>query len=264
MSYFLTRGLKCSKKIWLLPCLLASYSTSFALNDSHTDIYATVVPVKQAQISSEITARVEHVNIKDGESFKKGQTLMSFDCRLIKIDLGKYQAKENADMAKLQSAKKLAELDSISHVEFAVAQSDWEQTRAEVQMLKYKEDHCTIKAPYSGVVMHRFINENELVKVGDPLLKILSNDQLEVKMYVESEHLPHLSIGSHFKLSLKELPKQRLSGEVTRIVHSIDPASQSLLIYGQLNGKDLPIFSGMSGEVAFDSMKSKRVAIKHD
>ena len=67
------------------------------------------------------------------------------------------------------------------------------------------------------------------------------------------------NIGTHFSFMLDELPKQCFDGTIIKIVGQIDPASQSILIYGKvaeklpnsLENKSQELFSGMSGVAYF-------------
>ena len=50
-------------------------------------IRGLVKPQKRAVISSEIPAKILSIPFKDGESFKKGETLVKFDCSLYQAEL---------------------------------------------------------------------------------------------------------------------------------------------------------------------------------
>ena len=58
---------------------------------------ALVVASQEAIISSELAARVAEVLIEETESFKKGDLLINFDCRL-------YEAQEDVVAANMNSA----------------------------------------------------------------------------------------------------------------------------------------------------------------
>ena len=53
-------------------------------NEEIRDARALVTATETVTISSELAARVEKINFLLGDAFKKGETLISFDCALYK------------------------------------------------------------------------------------------------------------------------------------------------------------------------------------
>lgn len=156
-------------KIYFISITLISFIgfflyTNTLLSNEQSQIYATIVPINEAQISSEITAKIKKIYFRVGESFKKNDQLIEFNCQHIQIEINKIQAKLKSTNANYQSAEKLKKLDSISDVELLSAESEHKQTLAELDQLKYNQSLCLIKAPYNGEVVGQFVNENETVK----------------------------------------------------------------------------------------------------
>ena len=71
-------------------------------------------------------------------------------------------------------------------------------------------------------------------------------------MYLSSDMLGFINQNTEFKLTLKEMPKQTFKGQIIKIVKRIDPASQSLLVYGKLINPPSDLFAGMSGIATFN------------
>lgn len=243
-------------------CLLYSNMVSaapentFLVGDQEAGkVYATLIPINQAIVASEISARIKTINFRPGQRFMKGDTLVAFDCKAAEIERGRLSAKLRGAEVRLESMAKLRELDSASNLEYGEALSKQEQAKAELEHVQYKIDNCIIKAPYPGEVIRLNINQDEFVQEGDPLLHIIENQNLEVQIYVPSKWLRWLKVGSGFTLSLEER-NEPYQGHVEKIVSNVDSASQSVLVYGKIdtNGDLLP---GMSGIAHFAIQKLK-------
>lgn len=239
--------------------------------DSKTEYqaYAVLTPVKAAELSSEMTGIILSIRYLPGETFSKGDTLITFNCKDIEIDIKRTTAEMKFTHAIKESTIQLQNLNSISSVDAAKAHSEHEKALAELEKHQHQLTKCTILAPYDGEVVAKEANVNETVKIGDPLIHIVNNKNLEVKMYIPSLWLQKLTIQTPFKLDLQELGDTvSINGKITKIVGNIDPASQSVLVFGKLNDENYKInrnnyklFSGMSGVANFEAL-SKQKAIQ--
>ncbi|MCF6775164.1 efflux RND transporter periplasmic adaptor subunit [Thiotrichales bacterium 19X7-9] len=214
-------------------------------------VYAIIIPVHEADISSGVNATISHIYYSPGESFHKGDKLLTFDCRNVEIDIKKAKAELQAALTAYKSNQELDQLKAISNVEFEKSKTEYEQAQAGVESLEYKLGKCTIVAPYDGELIAKHANANENVKIDDPLLSIVSIEDFEVQMFVPSIWLNWLKKGAEFSLKLQEVNKP-LEAKVVKIAGRVDPASQSVVIYGQLKQMPDDILAGMSGVATFN------------
>ena len=240
-----------------------SWSQEFTVDTKesrqHQQIYAVLTPVHEAELSSELNAKVKQIYFKPGDKFKKNDLLISFDCAPIELELKGVEAELKGTKAKLESNQQLDKLNSVSKLDLSLSESEHQKMLAKKSTLIYQKEKCLIKAPFNGEVINKEVNENEAVKSGDNLISIVSNQDVEVKMFVPSKWLEHIKIGSSFMLFLNEVHmNDGIPGKITKIVGRIDPASQSLLIFGKLSPRTVEkqqFYVGMSGHAQFDLKK---------
>ncbi|WP_440682697.1 efflux RND transporter periplasmic adaptor subunit [Cysteiniphilum halobium] len=234
------------------PTVITTYNKS-------SSTYASLFPIQKASLSSPMTGVIQKINFRPGDQFKQGDVLVQFDCEEVDLKSKRAQAELDAASAQLDSTTELMRLNSASKIELAKAKSQFEIAKADLNIMKFQQKQCQVLAPYHGEVVHQSAQDNETVKTDDPLIDIIDNRELEIKMYIPSTWLQHVKIHTPFTLLLDELPKARFHATVTKIVGQIDPASQSILIYGKLTTSDTSnkltpqmLFSGMSGIAYFD------------
>ncbi|WP_440993752.1 efflux RND transporter periplasmic adaptor subunit [Cysteiniphilum litorale] len=227
--------------------------------DKSNSTYASLFPIQKASLSSPMTGIIQKINFRPGDQFKQGDVLVQFDCEEVDLKSKRTQAELDAASAQLDSTTELMRLNSASKIELAKAKSQFEIAKADLNIMKFQQKQCQVLAPYHGEVVHQSAEENETVKTDDPLIDIIDNRELEIKMYIPSIWLQHIKAQTPFTLQLDELPKERFQAVVTKVVGQIDPASQSILIYGKLASSDTTdkltpqmLFSGMSGIAYFD------------
>ena len=205
-------------------------------------------------VSAEIAARVASLPLREGEAFRAGQTLVGFDCSLYQNQQRKAEATVEAATAVLQSNQRMAELNSIGRFEVEQSQAKLKEAQAEVASAKLLVGRCAIAAPFAGRVVKRQVAAHQYVSPGNPLLDIVETGQLELQMIVPSKWLSWLKPGSSFMVEVEELGKS-YPAKVQRLGAQIDPVSQTLPVYGVMDGSQPGLLPGMSGWAVFPARK---------
>lgn len=228
------------------------------VNVSVSPVYVSVQAKENTVFSSETSATIKSIPFRAGDAFVAGSILVEFDCRVQKADLRKALAQLESAASTAKSAEKLKKFDSISEQELIKAKADGEIASAEVDKLTAIVDKCTIKAPYDGVVSEAMVHAGESVKPGDPLLKIVNVNDLELHMQVPSVWLEWLKVGNEFKITIDEI-KKTFKAKVTKINPEIDPVSQTVKIVGVVLTPEPLLLPGMSGQANFSNMVVRKV-----
>lgn len=207
----------------------------------------------RAVLSAQVAAPIVVVSKRVGESFRKGETLIAFDCRRIEARVDAAQARASAAATSLKSLRRMLALESVGAAEVEMAEAELRGAAAEVSMQKVEAEYCTVKAPFDGRVVARMISPHESVAVGTELMAIIDEGAMEVEVLVPSTWLRFVSVGLPFTISMDATGKS-YPAEVTRLGGEIDPASQSVQVFGRLTGAAADeVLNGMSGRVIFDT-----------
>ncbi|MBJ7536153.1 efflux RND transporter periplasmic adaptor subunit [Marinomonas transparens] len=205
----------------------------------------------QMVLSSQLSGRIKTLAWREGQTFKKGQLLVNFDCAIYRAKLNYALAAETAAQKKKAIAQRLDNLQSISVMEVSQAESDLIMAKAERQIGDVMVKRCAIKAPFSGRVSERLVEQGEFVSEGEPLLDIYDNRAYVVELIVPSNWVRRIKVGDAFKVKLDETA-QEYPAKVTRLGAVIDPLSQSFSVFGQITSKEQNhLLPGMSGSALF-------------
>ena len=74
---------------------------------------------------------------------------------------------------------------------------------AELQLAEIAFDYATIRAPYPGVVTRRHTVEGAFVSVGDPVVALLNDNDLEIEADVPGKRIPGLTPGTEIAFTLE-------------------------------------------------------------
>lgn len=233
-----------------LMCLSACglTSTAYAAGETLT-ARAVIKSVDQVVLSGELTAKIAHLPKRMGDAFRKGETLVAFDCAIFKAQRDKVSAERALAQVKVSNAQELNRLNSIGKLEVAIAEAELQKVEAELRIATLNTDRCVIKAPYDGSVAGLQVNEHESVREQQPLIEIVGKENLEAEIIVAANAISWLKVGMPISLIIDETGKE-IQASLSHISPAIDSTSQTLQLRTKINDKS--ISAGMSATAKFN------------
>ena len=224
-------------------------------NQPASIIRGVVQPVNHASISTELVSLVADVPFREGERFQKGDILIAFNCARQLAELRAAKASSRAALIDWKNKRELLTYKAIVANEVKLAEAAFAEARARTDALKIQTDHCSVAAPFGGRIVERAINPHEMPTNGEPLLRIISDSQLELDLIVPSTWLVWLKPGQTFDFAIDETGKTHLAS-VSQISAAVDPVSQTIKIKGVFERPEKSVLSGMSGTATFHKSDS--------
>ncbi|WP_299768444.1 efflux RND transporter periplasmic adaptor subunit [uncultured Pseudoteredinibacter sp.] len=168
---------------------------SLSQNDNLARLPGTVISLRDALLSAEISGRLEWL-AEVGDTVEKGDTIAKIDDHLltlqlrndqaqikrIKADLS-YQRRQQERLSKLLQNNSVAknELDQVES-RIGILQQDLAIAEINSERAQYQLDRSKVVAPFSGVIANREMNLGELTQIGSPLLRLVDTEQLEISV----------------------------------------------------------------------------------
>lgn len=221
-------------------------STNPALENR--EIRAQLLPRRYTTLAAEIGAKVNHLTVQEGGSFRAGQTLVTLDCALQQAQLNKARAALNASEQTWNANVRLNELNSVGKVELQISEAEVIKAKAEVSSNSALISKCAIAAPFSGRVAEQKVREQQYVQPGQALLEILDDSVLELEFIVPSAWMAWIRPHYSFQVKIDETGKS-YPAKIQRIGARVDPVSQSVKLSAAIDGRFPELIAGMSGRV---------------
>jgi RND family efflux transporter MFP subunit len=205
---------------------------------------------EEAQLSSEMPGRITRM-AEEGETFRKGDTLVEFSCDMLRAEEDMARAAEQGARAQLDNQRRLEAVKSAGALDLAMAEARLSEAQARSRAAAAKGRLCRVLAPYDGVVLKRDAKPHESVNLMAPLLKVARRGTLEITIIAPAAWLPQIKTGMPFTFTAASTG-QKADGKLTRLGASVDPASQTTELRGEVaadtGGALKP---GMAGSVTF-------------
>lgn len=235
----------------LLLALLAISPLQAEENGGGLEARALVAAERQATLSAQLAARIEAIPVDVGDRFQRSAPLVVFDCKLEKAERAKLLMGLEAAREIHAANRRLMEFKSISEVEAAVSGAREKEARAQVAVAEARIALCVIAAPFDGRVVKRLANPHEYVTPGQPVLEILEDRALRLELLVPSLWGAWLKRGAPFTVRIEETGRA-YAARVRSFGARIDPVSQTLEVWADLDSAHDDLLSGMSGVARFD------------
>ncbi len=226
-----------------------------------------MVSAKQtAMVSTRMMGFVDKIYVKQGDRVKEGQLLLVINSD----DLKAKKAQAEAMVTEAEAAAKNATRDyerfkalhaqkSVSDKELENMEMNQTSVNAKLQMalqglneVNAMLAYTNIRAPFSGIITGKMIDEGSTANPGMPLLNIEQSGELDIRASVPENHVQYIQVGSPVKVDIKSLNKQidgniselspsaALTGGQYAIKIAIDPKEKENLRAGMYAGIHIP------------------------
>lgn len=161
---------------------------------------AVAVSLNNSAVAAQVDALVLDVPVRVGDNVKAGAVLVQLSCRDFELDRARLQAEKLATQAKLElsqwqlkQAETLAQQQTLpeeqvqeKRSQLAVLRGDLAAHAARIETTERQIAHCTVKAPFAGVVTERLIAVGQFASRGAALVRLLDISHQEVSAQVSS------------------------------------------------------------------------------
>ena len=172
-----------------------------------------------AEISTRMMAFVEKVFVKPGDKVQTGQTLIRLNADELEAKKAQASAQiATAELAAKNAAKDYQRFQALHAQESAsdkelenmelhqrAAASQLQMARQGLKEIEAMLTYTVIKAPFSGTVTQKNIDEGSMAKPGMPLLSIEQHQDMEVTATVPENEVSRVTLGDRVEVEVKAL-----------------------------------------------------------
>lgn len=201
----------------------------------------TIEGIIDPTIAAEVAGRVTKVLTRPGEPVRHGQALIVLDPTDLNLQRVEAQAEVARVEALLSNQEKIVErnqvllkknfisqnaLDDVATQKTAL-ERQLEAAKAKIAIIEHNRNKTAVYAPVDGKVEKLIIAVGEYVKVGDPLMQIISRQKLRANLPVPESIAPQIKVGSKVRLTTPAAKQPQL-GQINELKPLINADSRAL------------------------------------
>ena len=221
-----------------------------------TIVYGSVVvqPGKTHSVSLAFETRVRHILVAPGQFVQENDPLTEIEPSPA-AQLQMQQAKNASEAAQkeLKQTRERFDLKLATNQDLSAAEKTARDAEAQLTTLQRAGagGDNRIRAGQAGVVAKVDVQDGQIVPAGGPLIEIVAENEIEVKLGVEAEDLPAVPPGAAISIfPINDPTASQAEGSVRLITRRIDPATRLVDAYVSLpEGTKLLLDGYVRGEV---------------
>ena len=109
---------------------------------------------------------------------------------------------------------------------------------------------CTVKAPFTGHIVKVYAKQHQSVNIGAPLVEMIADGPLKLRLNVPSSWLRELKVGTQFDVTINETGRT-YPATVALINARVDAVAQTIELEARMVNAEPDLLAGMSGVARF-------------
>jgi RND family efflux transporter MFP subunit len=234
--------------------------------DSFYQTTGTIKAKTVSQVASRSMGAVTSLKFNEGDPVKAGQLLLTIEDRDLNQRVAGAEAAHQEAFKALEAADQNRKLTAVTFDRYnnlyqqkvitqqemdqietqkKVAQSEYERvsamvnrTRAALEESRINLGFAQVRAPISGLVTEKKIDQGSLATPGQPLLTIEDTSQLRVEAFVDQQKAGKFKTGDRVTV-IPDTTGEPITGTINEIVSAVDPATRTFLIKVLVKGTGL-------------------------
>ncbi len=231
--------------------------------------------VLRSTISAQTAGEIIELPFDVNDFVPKGAVIVRFDDTKQKARLDKAVATEAEARARLAEAEETFNRETRLLKEGATSKAKHENAKANLTSTRAKLDlaeatvseankefeHTVVRAPYSGIVVERFVEIGEQVQIGQPLGTGLSLEKLRVAVEVSGRYIDKVRQLQEARILVSKGDNASVATESLTIFPYADPKTHTFTVRVNLAEGEYGLYPGMLVKVAFKIGEAKELVV---
>lgn len=190
---------------------------------------ASLDPDKQADILARVSGVLDRLVAEEGDHVTQGQILLHIvddeyrhRTTMARVDLEKQQAR-------LNRAQKIFAQGLSSAEDFDSIRADTASAQAALELAELELSYTEVRAPFTGEVVRRFVDQGQTVSNGTALFSLADMDRLLARVFIPSKEFRSIRPDQPVRLLVSSTGDQ-LDGRIDLVNPLVDPASGTIKV----------------------------------
>jgi membrane fusion protein, multidrug efflux system len=219
----------------------------------------------ESRLSFKTGGVISRIYVREGDDVKAGQLLATLDMTEINSQVAQAQLGVQKSERDLQRAKNLY-ADTVATLETVQnATTGADIARKTYEIAQFNQKFSEIRAPRSGKVLKKLMNQGELAGPGMPVFFIneatANTNDWVVRVGVSDRDWAALRVGNSTQISFDAYPNEKFTGRVSKLADMIDPASGTYEVEIAVETKGKRMAAGLFAHVKMQPSASSPMTL---
>ena len=196
----------------------------------YVEASGTVIPEKEAFISSEINGQIKKIFVVEGQKVSKDELLLKLNTEITESSIAEAKAQLALTEKLYEKQKELWSQKVGSEVQYLQAKTNLEAARERLKSLQAKLDMAYIKAPFAGIIDEVYAKEGELAAPGRQLVQLINLSRMKIYVDVSEVYLSRVHKGDMVEVVFPDLDNRQYHLPIFRKANVINDKTRTFRI----------------------------------
>ena len=254
LAVVMLSGCDSQKDVTVTAPIISRALTEIVMPTANTNLTfnGVVRSAERADLSFQVSGRVSHIFVNEGDKVEKGQLLAKLDPKDAQTAFSKAQLELNNTKKDYLRGKSIYESSQ------AIAKSDLDElltrynlAKNRLEEAKNQLDYTQLKAPFSGIIGRKLIDNHVQIQANTPVLTLHNLDNLEVVVNIPDTVMLTGMQCNKANAEINNIPGHLLPLSLRTYSTQADPVTQTFsVVLGLDDLKGLNILPGMAVKVS--------------
>ena len=201
------------------------------------ETHGTLEAENEVDLVARVAGPVVELAAEEGQPVRKGQLLARIDDRELVAQLEVARIRLDESEQSYERIKSLFERELVSRDAYDQSFAAYGSAKGDYERLQVQLEHTRITAPFSGLIVQRYVKFAEHLQNGAQLFRVSDFDPLLCPIQVPERELARLKVGRRAEMTVESFPEERFEAEILRISPVVDSASGTVKVTLQVKGK---------------------------
>jgi RND family efflux transporter MFP subunit len=235
------------------------------------EFVGTVFYLEVSEVAAEVNGRIEEVNFEEGHRIKAGKVLVTLNADLLQKTLKGTKASSEQALSELEKARSDFQRFESLYKKQVVPEQVYDEHRfrvdglekkaaslkAEVERLEIELQKKTIRAPFDGVVIKKFVDRGEWLSPGSTVATLARDEIVDILVNVPEEIMRFIRSGIEVRVRAGGKENR---GKVFAIIPQGDIATRTFPVKIRMNNTP-SLVEGMEARVSLPTNNRRKTLI---
>ncbi|MBZ0112784.1 MAG: efflux RND transporter periplasmic adaptor subunit [Thermoanaerobaculia bacterium] len=192
--------------------------------------HGTLEAEAEVDLVSRIAGPIVELRAEEGMEVRSGQLLARIDPREVAAQLEVSRVKLAEAQNDFDRTQRLLDSNLVSRELYDSSASALDSARAEHARNEIQVGYTEIKAPFSGLIVRRYIKDAENISTNQALFRLSDFDPLLCSIRVPERELPRLQVGQLASLTVEAYGSKSFEARVIRISPVVEAESGTVKV----------------------------------
>jgi len=200
-------------------------------------------------LSFRVSGPIKELKVKSGDYIKQNDLIAVIDKRDYEIQLQSAKAQYEQAISEYERYKILYDKNKIPANTFEKFQSAYLMTKSAYENALNQLEDTDLKAPFSGYVHEKFIENFQTVGAGQPIISLIDLSQLEIIVSVPENQLLSIKKEKEAFLNIKNAGIEMHPVKILSISEKVMKDGMYEVKFVMINSNGFDVFPGMTAEI---------------